>query len=82
MSGVPYSGEGADFKLEEVNCLVQQWLPGIPSKTHWLAACVNYMKLKELRETTLQQLGATVHMEILLVKYENDSSNHLDLCPG
>ena len=31
LTGKPNTGEGADFRLEEVNPQIQQWLPNIPN---------------------------------------------------
>ena len=37
-----------DFRLEEINQKVQQWLPRIPSGKDWEATCSNYDDLVEL----------------------------------
>ncbi len=57
MSGVPKTGEGADFRLEEVNKRVQQWIPNILSPKDWQIACCNFDKLSELRNIVFQQMN-------------------------
>ena len=56
LSGKLYTGEGADFRLEEVNRQVQQWLPNIPSTEDWKIACSNFDKLSELRKRIFEQM--------------------------
>ena len=57
LSGVPFSGEGADFKLEEVNRGVQHWIPSIPTDKDWTNACANYTELSDLRLASLSEMG-------------------------
>ena len=59
LSGRPNTGEGADFRLEEVNRQVQQWLPGNPTLKDWHTACSNYDELKEFRKVVFDQMGVT-----------------------
>ena len=59
LSGKPHTGEGADFRLEEVNRQVQQWLPNIPSTKDWQIACCNFDKLTALRKTVFDQMKLT-----------------------
>ena len=40
LSGVAYSGDGADFKLKEVNRGVQHWIPSVPSDRLGECVCV------------------------------------------
>lgn len=56
-SGIPYTGEGADFKLEEVNRGIQHWIPAVPQDKDWLQACANYKSIGALRSTTLAAMG-------------------------
>ena len=56
LSGVAYSGEGADFKLEEVNRGVQHWIPSVPSDKDWVNACANFTKLADLRQASLNEM--------------------------
>ena len=51
-SGIPFTGEGGDFKLEELNKAVQHWVPSVPTD-----ACSNYSHLTKLREQTFGQMG-------------------------
>ena len=57
ITGVPNSGEGADFKLEAVNKSVQHWVPSVPSDEDWRTACANLQKLNDLRGRVLSELG-------------------------
>lgn len=57
MNGKPYTWEGADFRLEEINRQVQHWLPNIPSAKDWKISCCNFDKLSQLRTTVFQQMG-------------------------
>ena len=57
MSGVPGTGQGADFRLEEVNKLIQQWLPNIPSANDWKWASVNFDKLSQFRSHIFIEMG-------------------------
>lgn len=34
-TGKPFTAEGADFRLEEINKPVQHWLPNIPTANDW-----------------------------------------------
>ena len=56
-SGIPFTGEGGDFKLEELNKAVQQWIPSRPKPEDWRMACSNYSHLTKLRETAFSQMG-------------------------
>ena len=40
--GKPYTEEGADFCLEKVNHVIQQWLPKVPSGNDWQMVCNNH----------------------------------------
>ncbi len=59
ISGDPVKGEGADFRLEEINKQVQHWLPNIPSTADWKIACCNFDKLSTLRTTVFEQMGVS-----------------------
>lgn len=59
LSGIPFSGEGADFKLENVNKGIQHMLPPVPSPRDWEGACANYQDLKDTREACLCDIGIT-----------------------
>ena len=41
LSGIPYTGEGPDFRLEEVNKGVQSFLPLSPTDEDWATVCTN-----------------------------------------
>ena len=56
LSGVPHSGEGADFKLETVNKAVQNFLPSVPTASDWQSACANLAPLQKLRKATFADL--------------------------
>jgi hypothetical protein len=60
LSGTPYTGEGADFKLEAVNKNVQGALPARPSGEDWQRASANYHQLKILRESMLKDAKMSV----------------------
>lgn len=57
-TGNPNTGEGADFRLEEVNKQIQFWLPNIPSPKDWKMVCCNYSDLATLRRNTF------LHMDV------------------
>ena len=56
-SGTPYTGEGADFRLEEVNRVIQQWLPKVPSGKDWQMVCNNHDDLVMFRDRVFGQMG-------------------------
>ena len=56
-SGVPFSGEGGDFKLQELNKAVQHWIPSVPSDKVWPVTCSNYTGLTKLWEETVSHMG-------------------------
>ncbi|ELT89779.1 hypothetical protein CAPTEDRAFT_203827 [Capitella teleta] len=56
-SGSRYSGEGADFKMEEVNRGVQQLLPAVPHDEDWIRACVNHAHLLNLRQACFDEMN-------------------------
>ena len=56
LSGVKGTGEGADFRLEEVNKRVQQWLPNVPAAKDWKIACCNFDNLEKFRDTVFEQM--------------------------
>ena len=49
LTGTPFTGEGPDFRLEEVNRNVQGFLPLSPRSEDWERVCSNYNALRELR---------------------------------
>ena len=57
LTGKENTGEGADFRLEEVNRHVQQWLPANPALNDWVTACSNYDKLREFKNVVSKQQG-------------------------
>ena len=57
LSDEPSTSEGADFRLEEINSLVQHWLSHVPSTQDWKMACCNFDELSKLRSTIFQQMG-------------------------
>ena len=59
LTGQPFTGEGVDFRLEEINQKIQFWLPNIPSAHDWKLACSNFDKLSELRALSWESLGTT-----------------------
>ena len=59
ITGDNKKGEGADFRLKEINRQIQHWLPNIPSTKDWKIACCNYDKLFSLRQTVFEQIGVT-----------------------
>ena len=56
-SSRPYTGEGGDFRLEEVNRVIQQWLPKVPSGKDWQKVCANHDDLVRLREVVNRDMG-------------------------
>ena len=56
-SGRPYTGEGGDFRLEEVNKVIQQWLPKVPSGKDWEMICSNHDDLVKFRSIVFEQVG-------------------------
>ena len=48
LSGIPYSGEGADFKLEEANRGVQHWIPAVPHDDDWKSSLCQLLTAKRL----------------------------------
>ncbi len=57
LSGVPFSGEGPDFKLESVNKNVQHFLPPVPGPKDWQIACSNYDDLHMLKRMSQDDMG-------------------------
>ena len=57
MSGEPYTGEGGDFRLEEVNKQVQQWLPKSPTAADWVSVCRSHDGLNTLRDSIFKSKG-------------------------
>ena len=57
LSGKPYTGEGPDFRLEEINKRVQQFMPLIPTDDAWKRVCANYDSLLEIRENMFSDKG-------------------------
>ena len=53
------TGEGADFKLEEINRSIKHWIPAVPHDRDWLQACANYKGLGSLQASTLDAMGIT-----------------------
>ena len=60
-SGRPYTGEGADFRLEEVNRVIQQWLPKAPTGKDWQLICSNHDDLVRFRDVVFKQMGCSDH---------------------
>ena len=56
VSGKLGTGEGVDFRLEEVNRQIQQWLPSVPSTKDWKIACCNYERLSTFRNTLFEAM--------------------------
>ena len=48
------TGEGVDFRLEEVNKQIQQWLPSVSSTKDSKIACSSYERLSTFRNTLRQ----------------------------
>jgi hypothetical protein len=57
LTGSRYSGEGADFKMEEVNRGVQRSLPAVPHDEDWIRACVNHAHLLNLRQACFDEMN-------------------------
>ena len=57
MSGITFTGEGADFRLEEINKGLQHWVGHNPSKKKWENACNNFNDMNNIRKNTYSQLG-------------------------
>ena len=57
MSGSSNTGQAADFRLEELNKIIQSWLPSVPSPSDWKAACRNLDKLVQIRERMFNEMG-------------------------
>ena len=57
LKGTHGTGEGADFRLEEVNRQVQNWLPNIPSAEDWKIACCNFDDLVKFRSCVFKEMG-------------------------
>jgi hypothetical protein len=53
----PKSGEGPDFRLEEVNKQIQHILPNVPKPKDWDIACINHDKLVTLRDNVFSSAG-------------------------
>ena len=56
-SGIPGTGEGPDFKLEEKNKVIQNWVPSVPYGPDWVRACANEASLSELRKKVFHDIG-------------------------
>ena len=56
-SGIPYTGEGGDFKLEAKNKGAQHWCGGNPTDLDWKNACINLDRLQEMKMQMQQQTG-------------------------
>jgi hypothetical protein len=52
------SGEGPDFRLEEVNKQIQHLLPNVPKSKDWDQACSNHDNLVALRDCMFSSAGA------------------------
>ena len=59
LTGRKHTGEGVDFRLEEVNKQIKHWLPSVPSPNDWHTTCTNYDRLIQFREKTFAQQGAS-----------------------
>ncbi len=44
ISGMTYTREGPDFRLEEINKHIQQWLPKGPTGKDWENVWLNFDK--------------------------------------
>ena len=75
MSGAPYTGEGPDFRLEEVNKGVQSFLPLVPTNEDWQRVCANYTTLNSLRGQLLAYKGCNVASTIYSAKPAQESPN-------
>ena len=56
-NGIPFTGEGADFKLEALNKNVQKWVTGNATEAEWTTVCRNHDKLRLLREKLEKEMG-------------------------
>ena len=56
-SGMPGTGEGPDFKLEEKNKIIQGWVPSVPAGPDWERACANDGALGILRTKVFSDIG-------------------------
>jgi hypothetical protein len=57
LKGIPYTAQGADFRLEEINKKVQQWLPKNPKPKDWQMVCSNFEMMTKIRDTTFGEMG-------------------------
>ena len=48
MSGISYTGESPDFRLEELNKKVQHFIPPVPQHQDWQRICANFDRLESL----------------------------------
>ena len=55
-SGVKGTGEGPDFKLEEKNKVIQNWIPSVPYGPDWERACANEGSLSNLRKKVFSDI--------------------------
>jgi len=72
MSGAVYTGEGPDFRLEEINKKVQQFMPLTPTDAAWGRVCANYDSLVEIRTNMLADKGN--------VQDQNRTNSHTRQC--
>lgn len=57
ISGEPLTGEGADFRLEEINKSLQHLVGGTPTPKKWETACENYNEIQSIRDAIYRQSG-------------------------
>ena len=57
LSGQSLTGEGADFRLEEINKGLQNLVGGTPTSKKWKSACANFNEVQQLRKYTYIDLG-------------------------
>ena len=58
LSGVPFTAEGTDFRLEEINKAVQRFMPPIPRDKDWVNVCASYKSLSAMRVKVFEDKGA------------------------
>ena len=59
ISGRPFTAEGADFRLEEINQQIHHWIPNILGMKDWKIVCCNFDRLAALCANVWEQAGIT-----------------------
>ena len=54
ITGARNTGEGPDFRLEEINRNVQRFMPLAPKESDWLKVCANFDTLMDIKRSLVK----------------------------